>query len=165
MRTDAGGLAEIDLSRAEHDPATAVVGEAITGCQPVRVALSPDGKIAWVTAQMSNTLQAFDTSRIVTDPRHALLATVVVGPNPTGLLLLNRGQYALVTNSDRWARPQTPQSISVVDTQRALAGQPSLVGNLPAGIFPRDLTRTGGDIAVTNFGSETISLIAATTIP
>jgi len=160
-----GGLAEIDVSRAEHNPVQAVVGEALTGCEPVRVALSPDGKIAWVTAQSSNTLQAFDTSRIATDSGHALLATVAVGPNPTGLLLLNGGRYALVTNSDRWATPQTPQSMTVVDTQRALAGQPALVGNLPAGIFPRDLTQTGGAIALTNFGSYSISLIDAATLP
>lgn len=51
-----GALAVIDVARAERTPATSVVGEEPTGCQPVRVALSPDGTVEWVTARGSNTL-------------------------------------------------------------------------------------------------------------
>jgi DNA-binding beta-propeller fold protein YncE len=159
-----GALAVIDVARAERMPATSVVGEELTGCQPVRVALSPDGTVAWVTVRGSNTLQAFDTHRILTDPRHALLATVVVGSEPVGVLLIDGGNYALVTNSNRFAAQQTSQTVTVVNTQRALAGQPALVGNLLVGIFPRDVTLIGDTVVVDNYGSDSLSLIDAATL-
>ena len=159
-----GALAVIDVARAEGTPASSVVGEALTGCQPVRVALSPDGTVAWVTVRGSNTLQAFDTRRILSDPRHALLAKVVVGSEPVGVLLIDGGHYAVVTNSNRFAVQQTSQTVTVVATQRALASQPALVGNLPVGIFPRDVTLAGDTLVVANYGSDSLSLIDTTTL-
>jgi hypothetical protein len=47
---------------------------------------------------------------------------------------------------------------------RALAGQLALVGNLPVGIFPRDVTLAGDTLVVANYGSDSLSLIDATTL-
>jgi DNA-binding beta-propeller fold protein YncE len=58
-----GVVRVIGVAAAERDPATAV--RAGAGSSPVRVVLSPGGKVAWVTARGSNALLGFATSRVV----------------------------------------------------------------------------------------------------
>lgn len=137
-------------------------GHAAAGCGPARVAVSPDGGTAWVTAQTSNALLAFSTAGLRRQPAHALRAVVRVGSEPTGLLLADGGKVALVTNSNRGLVPGTasdaPQTVSVVRTAAALAHRPALAGAVPAGLFPRDLALdpATGDVLLANYGSGTV---------
>ncbi len=158
-----GRLWVIDTARAENGAGrAAVLAHAAAGCSPVRVAISPDGSTAWVTAQQSNALLAFSTAELLRDPSRALLAVVPVGSEPAGLLLADDGRVALVANSNRGLVQGTgsdaPQTVSVIDTDAALAHRPALIGAVPAGLFPRDLTfdPATGDVLLANFNSGTV---------
>jgi len=158
-----GELWVIDAARAEDgNTSAAVVGHAAVGCQPVRVAVSPDGRTVWVTAAQSNALLAFSAATLQADPAKALMAVVRVGSEPVGLLLVDGGRVALVGDSNRGLVPATantqPQTVSVVSTAAALDHRPALVGVVPAGLFPRDITvdHATGRVLVANFNSGTI---------
>jgi DNA-binding beta-propeller fold protein YncE len=160
-----GQLWAIDAARAEHGAdGTAVLARVAAGCQPVRVALSPDGSTAWVTAAQSNALLAFATADLHSDPSRALRAVVPVGSEPTGLLLVDDGRIALVGNSNRGLVPGTgghaPQTVSVISTAAALARRPALIGAVPAGLFPRDLSYdpATGQVLLANFNSGSVEV-------
>ena len=153
-----GTLAVIDVNAAERNPATSVLTRAAAGCQPVRVVLTADGSLAWVTARGSDALLAFDTALLLTRPQDALRAVVPVGSQPVGLLLTSNGRYTLVANSSRFTDPNGPQTVSVINTTAALAGRPALIGTIPAGAFPRqfDYDSATGQVVLTNYDSNTI---------
>jgi DNA-binding beta-propeller fold protein YncE len=156
-----GQLWLIDTARAESG-AGAVLAHVAAGCQQVRVAVSPDGSTVWVTALQSNALLGFSAAGLRDKPARALQAVVRVGSEPVGLLLVDDGRLALVGNSNRGLVPGTasdvPQTVSVINTAAALAGRPSLVGVVPAGLFPRDLTfdQATGRVLLGNFTSGTV---------
>jgi DNA-binding beta-propeller fold protein YncE len=153
----------IDAARAEGGAGRgAVLAQADAGCQPVRVAVSPDGSTVWVTALQSNALLAFSAAALRQDPSRALRAVVRTGSEPVGLALADDGRVALVGNSNRGLVPGTggnaPQTVAVINTAAALAGRPALLGIVPAGMFPRDLSidPAGGQVLMANFNSGTI---------
>lgn len=158
-----GQLWLVDAARAESGAGRgAILAHVGAGCQPVRVAVSPDGSTAWVTALQSNALLAFSTADLRQDPSRALRAVVRVGSEPVGLVLGDNGRIALVGNSNRGLVAGTggdaPQTVSVIDTGAALAHRPALLGAVPAGLFPRDLSTdpANGQVLVANFDSGTI---------
>jgi DNA-binding beta-propeller fold protein YncE len=84
------------------------------------------------------------------------------GSEPVGLVLADDGRIALVGNSNRGLVPGTggkaPQTVAVIDTAAALAGRPALLGVVPAGVFPRDLSidPASGQVLMANSNSGTI---------
>ncbi len=166
-----GRLWVIDTARAESGAdAGAVLGDAPAGCQPVRVAVSPDGRTVWVTALQSNALLGFSAAALLDDPAHALRAVVRVGSEPVGLLLVEDGRLALIANSNRGLVSGTgsdvPQTVSVVSIAAALAHRPALLGAVPAGLFPRDLSldQATGQVLLGNFNSGTIEMFPVPTV-
>jgi DNA-binding beta-propeller fold protein YncE len=161
-----GRLWVMNAARAEQGDTThAVLASAPAGCQPVRVALAPDGTEAWVTALQSNALLAFNTKSLLVHPASALQAVIPVGSEPVGLALVDHGQLALVANSNRGlvagsSGPDAAQTISVVNTRAALAHRPALIGEIRAGLFPRDLNvdPSTGQVLVGDFNSNTVEV-------
>jgi DNA-binding beta-propeller fold protein YncE len=158
-----GQLWVIDTARAESGAGSgAVLAHVSAGCQPVRVAVSPDGSTVWVTTLQSNALLGFSAAALADDHSRALRAVVRVGSEPVGLLLVDDGRLALVGNSNRGLVAGTgsdvPQTVSVINTAAALAQRPAVVGAVPAGLFPRDLTFDSGtgQVLLSNFNSSTI---------
>jgi DNA-binding beta-propeller fold protein YncE len=158
-----GQLWVIDAARADSGAGRgAILAHAGAGCQPLRVAVSPDGTTVWVTAAQSNALLAFSAADLLQDPSDALRAVVRVGSEPVGLVLADNGRIALVGNSNRGLVAGTggnaPQTVSIIDTAAALARRPALLGTVPAGLFPRDLSvdPANGQVFVANFNSGTI---------
>lgn len=158
-----GQLWVIEAARAERGAdGRAALGHVPAGCQPVRVAVSPDGSTVWVTALQSNALLGFSAAALPDDPSRALRAVVRVGSEPGGLLLVDDGRLALVSNSNRGLVPGTgsavPQTVSVINTAAALAHRPAVVGAVPAGLFPRDLAldQATSQVLLANFSSGTI---------
>lgn len=139
--------------------------------EPLRVAVSPDGRTAWVTALQSNALLAFSTANLQADPSKALKAVVRVGPEPVGLLLVDGDRVALVANSNRFLAAGTgstqPQTVTVVNTAAALDHRPALIGVVPAGLFPRDITfdQATGRVLLANFDSDSIEEFPAPALP
>src|SRR5438067_4220203 len=87
-----GAIIVVDVSKAETDPAHAAVAHVPAGCNPVRLAIAPDGARVFVTARNSNALVAFDTSKFNSDAAHARIGTVPVGSSPVGVAVVNEGQ-------------------------------------------------------------------------
>jgi DNA-binding beta-propeller fold protein YncE len=155
----------IDAARAERTAdRSAVVASTAAGCQPVRVALSDDGRVAWVTALQSNAVLAFDTATLRQHPSAALRAVVHVGSEPVGLAVVNGGRTVLVADSDRGlvAPSSGPADVSVINTGAALAGRTALLGVLPAGLFPRELSYDAADrsVLMSNFLSATVQMFS-----
>ena len=150
----------IDLHLAETTPAHAVRVSVTAGCNPVRVAASPDGRTVWVTARESNALLAFSTSRLLTSPAQALAADVLVGQAPVPLTLVNHGQDVIVGNSNRFNRIGSQAELTVVNARAALAKKPAVLGSLHTGPFPREAALgSGGVLLVVNSGSEEIEAV------
>jgi len=167
-----GQLWVIDTARAESGAdGSAVLAHAPAGCEPLRVAVSPDGRTAWVTALQSNALLAFSTANLEADPSKALKAVVRVGSEPVGLLLVDGGRVALVANSNRFLVAGTGsarrQTVSVVSTAAALDHRSALIGVVPAGLFPRDITfdQATGRVLLANFDSDSVEEFPAPAVP
>ena len=162
-----GAILVVDVARATSDPANAVVGAVPAGCNPVRLATSPAGDVAYVTARTDNAILAFDTRKLLADPANALVGRVPVGVAPVGVAVINGGARIAVTNSNRFGNSDAPQSLSIIDTQKIASGESAVVGSVPAGIFPRELrvTEDQGTLLLTNFGSKTLALIDIARLP
>jgi DNA-binding beta-propeller fold protein YncE len=157
-----GAIFVIDVARARRDPAGAVVGTVPAGCNPVRLVLSPDGRIAWVSARTDNALLAFDTGRLRSDPAHAQLAAVPVGTAPVGVAVVRDGSTVLVTNSNRFAGGTGDrQTVTVVDARHVREGGARVTGAIPAGAFPREMrvAPDGRTLLLTNFNSSNLQVV------
>jgi DNA-binding beta-propeller fold protein YncE len=158
-----GQLWVLDTARAEAGAGrAAVLAHVAAGCQADRVAVSPDGHTVWVTARLSDALLGFSAADLLGDPSRALQAVVRVGSEPVGLLLVDDGDLALVGNSNRGIVAGTatnvPQVVSLVNTVAALGHRSALLGAVPAGLFPRDLTldQATGQVLLGNYSSGTV---------
>jgi len=156
-----GELFAISVSGAEHDPAHAVIGSVNAGCDPVRVAISPSGRIAWVTDRGANSVLAFRLSPPTNPAVGRLAAAIRVGSEPVGITLIDSGDLALVTDSARYSQPNAPQTIAVIDTSRALTNQHALLGLIPAGAFPRQFGQApDGPLLFTDYDSQDVRVIS-----
>jgi len=161
-----GTLTLIDLQRAETDPAHSVVATVDAGCQPVRVVTAANGTQVWVTARASDDVLCFAAALLVTDPSHALVAVVRVGEAPVGLTAVRDGTLIVVADSDRFSAPGAHADLTVVNVADALDGRPAIVGDIPAGLFPRDMTAApNGTVLVSNFSSGQLETVDTVTIP
>ncbi|MBV9928991.1 MAG: beta-propeller fold lactonase family protein [Acidobacteria bacterium] len=157
-----GAIIVVDVGRAAADPANSVVASVQAGCSPVRLAISPDGSRAYVTARNSNALLAFNTAKFLADTVNARVGTVPVGTSPVGVAVANGGRQVFVTNSNRFAREQNVrQTLTVIDAARVSEGAAAVVGTVPAGIFPREFGRApdGQTLFVANYLSSELEVI------
>jgi DNA-binding beta-propeller fold protein YncE len=161
-----GTLTLIDVQRAETDPAHSVVATVDAGCQPVRVITAANGTQVWVTARASDDVLCFAAARLVTDPSHALVAVVRVGEAPVGLTAVRDGTLIVVADSNRFSVSGAHADLTVINVADALDGRPALVGRIPAGLFPRDMTAApNGTVLVSNFSSGQVESVDTATIP
>ncbi|HYW41443.1 MAG TPA: YncE family protein [Bryobacteraceae bacterium] len=163
-----GAVIVVDVEHSRSDPAHAVLARVPAGCSPVRLALSPAGDRAYVTARKSNAVLVFDTAALVADAPHALLGTVPVGTAPVPVLVIEGGKKVLAGNSNRFgADASTPQTLSVVDTARIGGGAEAAIGTIATGAFPRDLRLSpdGRTLIVANWGSGSLQLMDVARLP
>jgi hypothetical protein len=151
-RQPEGMLQVIETASAASEPYKSVGAVAAAGCGPVRVALSPDGATAWVTARTDNALLAFQTRRIArpnpTVDRHS------AGTAPVGVAVRPDGAEVWVANSDRFSAngDGTLMGLSV-------AGKGSR--KITTGRFPRELAflTDGCTLVATVFGSSELQFV------
>ena len=134
-----GTLSVVSVAAAEHDPAHAVIATVPALQQPVRVAVSPDGSVVWVTARASNRLLAFSAARLLSDPAHAVLADVAVGTAQVEVALYDHGDRVIVADSNRFDARGAHAALTVVNATAALAHRPgAVIATLRSGhLFPR----------------------------
>jgi DNA-binding beta-propeller fold protein YncE len=140
-----GTLSVINVAEAERSPTHAVVANVPGHCSPVRVALSPDGSVIWVTARESDQLLAYSASKLRSDPAHALLAA----------------------DSNRFDDAGAHSGLTVIDAAAALAQRPAILGTVPAGLFPREmaLEPNGRTLLVGNFDSGQLEAVDVSALP
>jgi DNA-binding beta-propeller fold protein YncE len=161
-----GTLTVVSLRRAETDPANSVTATVDAGYQPVRVVTAADGTEVWVTARASDDLLCFSAARLATDPAHALVAVTRVGSEPVGLAAVRGGTLIVVADSNRFGASGQGSSLSVVDASAVLAGHTAIVGDLPAGGFPRDMSLSpDGTLLVSDYTSGQVQAIATARLP
>lgn len=163
-----GAILVIDVAKAKTNPSDALVSKVPAGCAPVRLALSPDGKTAYVTARNSNAMLAFDTQKLVVNPARALIGQVPVGIAPVGIAVFQGGQKIIVTNSNRFAgNADDKQTLTIIDVAKIASGAGAVVGSIPAGAFPREIRITTDQrtILVTNYASKTLELLDIARLP
>jgi DNA-binding beta-propeller fold protein YncE len=157
-----GAIIVFDLAAALRNQAHAAVARVPAGCNPVRLVLSPDGEVAYVSARADNALLAFDTHRLVSDTAHALLGRASVGVAPVGIAVIDSGRRVVVTSSNRFGGSAGDrQPLTVVDATALRGGDARPIATIPAGAFPRELRSTadGRTLFVTNFGSSSLEMI------
>ena len=172
--TTQGTLSVIDVEKLKTDPSKALITTVAAGCGPVRVIVSQDDQIVWVTARESNALLAFDASKLISDQSAALLASVQVGTSPVGLRLAGANERRILTaNSNRFAGSDpsvygnATTGLSVVDVDAAIRGEQANLGQIPTGLFPRELAISpdGKTVLVSDYGSLMIQAIDVSTLP
>ena len=147
-----GLVTVVDVTKAEATPASSVLGSAYVGRAPVRAALSPDGATLWVTARGSNALVELDTANLLSKTCNPVRSEVAVGAAPVGVTVLDGGKAVAVANSNRFAAPSQPQTVTFVSAASA-----TLLGQVTVGAFPRELDADGTALFVSNYNSQSLS--------
>ena len=172
--TTQGTLSIIDVKTLKTDPSKALISQVPAGCSPVRVIVSPDHQQVWVTARESNTLLAFNAPKLISDPSTALLASVQVGTSPVGLIFAGPNDRRMFTaNSNRFASldpskyGNATSGISVVNVDAAVHGEQASLGQIPTGLFPRELAVSpdGKTVLVSVYGPEMVQAVDVSTLP
>lgn len=157
-----GAIAVIDVARAVTGSENAVVKWVGAGCNPVRVAISPEGERVYVTARGSDTLLTFPSTGLMAPGVQPEPVKVPVGNAPVGLAVIDGGRQIVVTNSNRFGG-QSPvgASLYVIDAGRPAGDSTALLGVLPAKGFPREIhsTADGQTLLVTNFTGRTLEIL------
>jgi DNA-binding beta-propeller fold protein YncE len=125
------------------------------------VAVSPDGRYAFVTYQNTAHVGVFDLQRALTSgfgPAD-LVGLIPVGPQPIGIAMAPDGQHAYVASG--LAHPSTPGDgvLNVIDVPKAEQHPGSAVmKTIPAGCKPNRvaLSADGQDLWVTAVGSNAL---------
>jgi serine/threonine-protein kinase len=167
VQSGMGSLTIVNMHKAVADPGSSIVKTVNAGCGPARVITSPDGKDVWVTAGGGNTLEAFSADKLLTDTRHALIAKVPVGQIPLGLVLVSDGKRMVVADSNRDNVGTAKPGLAVIDVDKALAGQPAVLGTIKSGLAPRQfaLEPNGKTLLVTNTQSGQVEAVNVGQLP
>ena len=128
----------------------------------MRVVLSGDGRVAWVTARAEDDVLAFSTHRLLSDPAHALISRTPLGVAPVGIQLFDHDRLIAVADSNRFTTGQAG-TVSILDYHRALsgAGSSATVGTFVARDFPRQWGLSNDDrfLYLTEFSSNNLAIL------
>ena len=150
-----GVLSVIDVAKARSDPAHALIALAPGGCNPVRVALTPDGATAWVTARGENAVYSFDVASLRAAPAKVSRVRYPAGDSPVGLAIQPGSNTVWVSDSNRFSPGQQGEIQSVA------LGPGKSASILKSGRFPRDLAflPDGRTLVAAVFGSDAVQLV------
>jgi DNA-binding beta-propeller fold protein YncE len=149
LAASGSGAVVVRVGRAEHGRAGSVVGTLASpgGAGAVEVALSRDGRFAFVTLQGSGTLAVFNLDAALASGLRdsGFVGDVHLGINPIGVTMARNGQWLYVTTQKR--DPQADQgTLSVINVRRAESDPAgSVQATASAGCAPgRVITTSGG---------------------
>jgi DNA-binding beta-propeller fold protein YncE len=152
LAASGSGAVVVRVSRAEHGRASSVLGTLSSpgGSGAVEVALSPDGRFAFVTLQGSGTLAVFNLAAALASGLHdsGFVGAVRLGVSPIGVTMSRNGRWLYVTTQKR--DPQADQgALSVINVHRAESDPAgSVQSTAPAGCDPGRVITTSGDSTV-----------------
>jgi DNA-binding beta-propeller fold protein YncE len=149
LAASGSGAVVVRVARAEHGRAGSVLGTLASpgGAGAVEVALSRDGRFAFVTLQGSGTLAVFNLAAALASGLRdsGFVGDVHLGVNPIGITMARNGQWLYVTAQKR--DPGADQgTLSVINVRRAESDPArSVQGTASAGCDPgRVITTSGG---------------------
>jgi serine/threonine-protein kinase len=139
-----GQLTVVDVKKAttKGEQESAVISHVKAGCNPARIAISPDGKTVWVTTRQSNEVLGFSASLLRTNPAKALHVRVRVGQTPIGIVFVKDGSRLVVTDNDGLHTSNKAHNLAVIDPNAALNNKPALLGYILSGLSPREMTES-----------------------
>lgn len=128
------------------------VGRVTVGRHPAHIALTPDGRFAWVANRGDNTVSVVDTSE-----RRAEVAQIPAGRGPADVAFTPEGRLALVVLREEGA-------VAVID-----ADERKVVGRVDVGPSPIKVVTYLNSALVTNHGTSDaprgrVTLIDLTTL-
>ncbi|HEX3388764.1 MAG TPA: protein kinase [Streptosporangiaceae bacterium] len=149
LAASGSGAVVMRVARAEHGRADSVLGTLSSpgGAGAVEVALSRDGRFAFVTLQGSGTLAVFNLAAALASGlrESGFVGDVRLGVNPIGITMAGHGQWLYVTTQqrDQHADQGTLSVVSVPRAESNPAG--SVEETVLAGCDPgRVITTSGG---------------------
>lgn len=153
-----GVLVIVDARKAATDPEHALAGALVAGCNPVRVAASPDGKWVWVTARGSNKLLRFQMDEWPAQADHIVSTSFDIGVSPVGIAVRPDGRQVWVALSNRFGDDEAGQLVGLEDTTQ---DSPAKLLSAPAKGFPREVSFLPDNrtVAVTLFNANQVELI------
>ncbi len=152
-----GLLLVVDVRSVEGNASHSLLGGYPAGCNPVRVAGSPDGKAVWVTARGGNQLVRFQVADW-TSEKNVTSSTFTIGKNPVGLAVRPDGKQVWVALSDRFGNDADGKLAGLADAREQT---PSTVFSAPAPGFPREIIflPDGRTIVATLFDGKKIEVV------
>jgi DNA-binding beta-propeller fold protein YncE len=164
-----GQLTVVDVKKAttKGEQESAVISHVKAGCNPARIAISPDDKTVWVTTRQSNEVLGFSASLLRTNPPKALDVRVRVGQTPIGIVFVQDGSRLLVTDNDGLHTSNKAHNLAVIDPNAALKGRPALLGYILSGLSPREMTESpnGRFLYVADRDSAQIQVVNLSKLP
>jgi DNA-binding beta-propeller fold protein YncE len=153
-----GVLLVVDVNKASTDPGHAMVSAFPAGCNPVRVAPSPDGKQVWVTARGDNRLLRFRVEDWSAGADRISSTSFPIGKSPVGVAVRPDGRQVWVALSNRFGKDSAGQLAGIAD---ATDDSPTKLMSAPAPGFPREVTflPDGRTIVTTLFDANQIEFI------
>jgi YVTN family beta-propeller protein len=125
------------------------VGEPVpTGGEPTSIAITPDGKYAYVTDSEDESVSVIETGL------RRNVATIEVGANPFGIAITPDGKYAYVT-------ARNDNKVAVISTQTKEVAKSITVGLQPTGIA---ISPTGKFAYVANYLDSDVEVINTETM-
>jgi DNA-binding beta-propeller fold protein YncE len=163
-----GMLFAFDTAKTAAMPAGAAMPEirgslagwTDAGCSPVRVAVSADGSLVYVTSRGDDKVLVFDAAKIGRVDGNALVAAISSGGEaPVGLTLFNGGKSLLVADSNRFSGGSGNAVVIDVSNPK----EAKVVQKIKTGEFPRNITASpdGKTLYMTIFLSDELMVLKA----
>lgn len=159
-----GLLLRIDIAKAATNPHASLSGGIQAGCNPVRIAVSPDGRYLWVTARGDNAVLRVPASALTSKDR-VNVTSFDVGGGPVGIAVRPDGKQVWVALSNRFHNtkynPEGREVVGLLGADQPETGSIQAVSE-PASAFPRELVflPDGRTFAVGLFAAKRIEFFA-----
>ena len=153
-----GLLLVVDVQRAASDPEHALLGGYPSGCNPVRVASSPDGKQLFVTARGDNALLRFQMNDWTAATSDIRMSRYTIGSSPVGVVVRPDGKQVWVALSNRFGKDSEGKLAGLADIS---TDAPDRLLSAPAPGFPREVTflPDGKTLVATLFDGNQIEIV------
>ena len=150
LAASGSGAVVIRVAHAEHGRADSVLGTLTSpgGVGAIEVALSRDGRFAFVTLQGSGTLAVFNLAAALASGLRdsGFVGDVRLGVNPIGIAMAGNGQWLYVTTQQRDQQAGGQGTLSMINVRQAESDPArSVRETVLAGCDPgRVITTSGG---------------------
>jgi DNA-binding beta-propeller fold protein YncE len=163
-----GAVYVIDVARAAKDPERSVLTVTRAGCDPVRLALSPNGDRAYIAVRSDSALLVFDGRRLVRDSAGALIGQVRTHAGPVGVVVFDRGRRVAVANALRFTGVKgDDETVAVLSTSLIGSGKTPVLGAVKAGggHVDLELSADGRYVLVPNYEGQALTLLPISALP